>query len=452
MLPRSEFECHIVVPAEPPLWAAFEAAGVRVHIVAMRRISRSHRVVDWVAYGLEWPIVVARLVALVRRLEIDVVHTNSFHSWYGWAAAALTRRPHVWHGREIVVQSQAALRLERCLIPRFSAKVLSMSHAIAEQLDGVDVTVVHETADPDEFHPQRAGRFRPRVGIPDDVALVGAAGRVDTWKGLDVLLDAFALVRSARGDAELVVAGGAVRGKEALYERLAGQAHATPGVHWVGPRDDIADLLADLDVFVLPSTEPEPYGLVLVEALMSGARVVATEAGGPQEILEEAEPGSGQLVPMRDPEAMARAILAELDAVPHTTAARRGAARPAPARARALRRHLPGRRRVGGTQNPGRRAVGSLHRPGDLMVASHPPAHQLAPSRARAPRRALRGPRLPEAARTRRRRASARLPRNESGARRHQDLRSPMHDALTRHLQLGPVRNRHWVTAHFGHR
>jgi len=326
-LPRPEFECHIVVPAEPPLRPDFEAAGVEVHVVPMRRISRSHRWRDWIGYASAWPVTVVRLARLLRQLDIDVVHTNSFHSWYGWAASLLARRPHVWHGREIVVQSNAALAVERFLIPRFSARVLSMSHAIADQLDGVDVVVVHETPDPDEFTPGRAGRFRPRVPIDDRVPLVGAAGRIDSWKGVDILLDAFERVRASRADVELVVAGGPVRGKESLFDSLATTARATPGVHWLGARDDVADLLADLDLFVLPSTEPEPYGLVLVEALMSGTPVIATDAGGPREIIAEATPGSGRLVPVGNHEALATAILAALDELPATTAAAR-AARP----------------------------------------------------------------------------------------------------------------------------
>lgn len=327
-LPRPEFECHVVVPAEPPLRAEFEAADAHLHVVPMRRISRSHHLGDWVAYALAWPLTVVRLARLLRRLDIDVVHTNSFHSWYGWAAALLARRPHVWHGREIVVQSRAALAVERFLIPRFSARVLSMSHAIADQLDGVDVIVVHETPDPDEFRPTRAGQFRARAQIDDSRLLVGAAGRIDTWKGLDVLLDAFRQVRGSRPDVELVVAGGPVRGKEDLFDSLAATAGATPGVHWLGSRDDIADLLADLDLFVLPSTEPEPYGLVLVEALMSGAPVVATDAGGPREIVNDATAGSSRLVPVGDADAMAAAILAALNDLGATSTARRSARPP----------------------------------------------------------------------------------------------------------------------------
>jgi glycosyltransferase involved in cell wall biosynthesis len=326
-LPRPEFESHVVVPAEPPLRPEFEAADVQVHVVPMRRISRSHGLRDWVGYAVAWPVTVVRLAHLLRRLDVDVVHTNSFHSWYGWAAARLARRPHVWHGREIVVQSRAALVVERFLIPRFSARVLSMSHAIADQLDGVEVEVVHETPDPAEFNPGRAGRFRARVGIDDDVFLVGGAGRVDSWKGVDVLLDAFGRVHATRSDVHLVVVGGPVPGKENLFASLAAIAQATPGVHWLGPRNDVPDLLADLDLFVLPSTEPEPYGLVLVEALMCGAPVVATDAGGPREIVAAATSGSGRLVPVGDADTMAAAILATLDEqAPTSTTAR--AARP----------------------------------------------------------------------------------------------------------------------------
>ena len=146
------------------------------------------------------------------------------------------------------------------------------------------------------------------AGIPDDVPLAGAAGRVDTWKGYDVLLDAFEIAKQADPRLHLVVAGGAVAGKEWLFDALETRAAAMPDVRWLGPRTDIADVLADLDGFVLPSTEPEPYGLVAVEALACGVPVIATDAGGPREIADDAVPGSVTLVAPRDAAALARAI------------------------------------------------------------------------------------------------------------------------------------------------
>ena len=309
-LPSDEFDHHVVVPAPSPLADEFTAAGATLHVVPMRRISTSYAAPEWAAYAAGWPVGVGRITRLIRRLGVDVVHTNSLHSLYGWAAAALTRRPHVWHAREIVVQSRAALRLERFLAHHFAAKVICMSQAVADQLDPANVEVVYETVDPAEFRPDLAGRFRTGAGIPDDAPLVGAVGRIDTWKGVDVLLDAYERAKARRPELHLVVAGAPVTGKEQLAIDLATRAAQLSDVHWLGPRADIPELHADLDVFALPSTEPEPYGIVVVEALASGTPVVVSDAGGVREIVERAAPGSGTRVPPGDADALADAVVA----------------------------------------------------------------------------------------------------------------------------------------------
>jgi len=317
-LPSGAFDCHIVVPAPPPLAAEYAAAGATVHVVPMRRISTSHGGSQWLAYALAWPFAVLRLARLVRRHRTDIVHTNSLHSWYGWAAAALTHRPHVWHAREIVVQSGAALRVERFLARRFARVVICMSKAIAAQLDPRNTVIVHESVDEDEFRPSLAGAFRDRTGIGDGVALVGSAGRIDTWKGVDTLLDAWPTVRAARPDAELVVAGGPVTGKEKYFDALAARAAELAGVHWLGHRDDVPELLADLDAFALPSSEPEPYGLIAIEALASGSPVVVTDGGGATEIVARAGADNGRVVARGDAAALAAALV---DLLPPSTSA-----------------------------------------------------------------------------------------------------------------------------------
>ena len=308
VLAAEDWECHVVLPGRGPLDDAFRDAGATLHVIAMRRISTSNSVADWARYAAAWPWSVGRLVALGRRIDAQAVHSNSLHTWYGWAAAAVLRVPHVWHAREIVVQSGAALRVEQFLARHFADEVIAMSGAIAAQFDPRNVVVVRDEPDPEEFDPTRAGRFRARAGVPDDAVLVGAACRIDTWKGIDVLLDAVPALRTLRPDAHVVVAGGPVTGKEEYWGRLAAQAGALPDVHWMGAITDVPDFMADVDVFVQASTEPEPFGLVLVEALASGAPVVATAAGGPLEILEDAPPGTGRLVPMGDAAALADAV------------------------------------------------------------------------------------------------------------------------------------------------
>ena len=310
-LPPTEFACHVAVPSEPPLRAELEAAGATVHVVPMRRISTSHGLGTWAGYVAGWPVATARLTRLTRRVGADIVHTNSLHSWYGWAVATASRRPHVWSAREIVVQSGAALRVERSLARRADL-VIAASHAVASQLDPRNVVVVHENADPAIFRPSRAGVFRARAGIPDDAFVVATAGRIDTWKGIDVLLDAWPDVVAAHSGLHLVVAGGPVTGKDDYFTALATRARGIADVHWLGPRDDIPDLFADADLVVVPSTEPEPYGLVAVEALASGAPLLASDAGGLPEIVASAHPSAGTLIPPGDVDALASAIVAKI--------------------------------------------------------------------------------------------------------------------------------------------
>jgi glycosyltransferase involved in cell wall biosynthesis len=138
-----------------------------------------------------------------------------------------------------------------------------------------------------------------------------------------VLLDAVPELQRLRPGVELVIAGAPVGGKDGYAAGLQRRAAALPGVHWLGRREDVADLMADLDGFVQVSTEPEPFGLVLVEALASGVPIVAGAEGGPVEILAGASLEAGRLVEPGHPGALAQAVAAILPVGPSSVAARR---------------------------------------------------------------------------------------------------------------------------------
>lgn len=132
--------------------------------------------------------------------------------------------------------------------------------------------------------------IRSEYGIQLDNKVIIAAGRFVEWKGFDVLIKAyFACCKGENGDfahkTKLFLLGD---GEEnAALRALVDSLHLTGNVIMPGFVQDIRPYLWASDIFVLPSKEPEPFGIILLEAMASGLVPVATRAGGPLDIIED---------------------------------------------------------------------------------------------------------------------------------------------------------------------
>jgi glycosyltransferase involved in cell wall biosynthesis len=175
------------------------------------------------------------------------------------------------------------------------------------------VRVIPNPVDLDEFTaPIPRGRFRERFGLPDasGTRLVMFLGKLTPRKRVDVLVRAFA--RLDRPDARLVIAGndmGSGTGTHTLVHELGLDARTIFTGLLRG--QERLEALADADVLVYPS-EDEIFGLVPLEAILSGTPVIVADDSGCGEIVRRT--GGGQVVPAGDVDALARAIGAILDA------------------------------------------------------------------------------------------------------------------------------------------
>lgn len=319
-LDPARYRAVVALPSDGPLVARLEAAGAEVAVLPrMRKLTSRKGTAGLAAFAAGYPLGVASLAALIRRTNSDLVHTNTIHNLYGWAAARLTGRPHVWHVREIVWQSAALRRVERALALGFSCRVIVTSAAVGRMFerDGVmpaRVVTVANGVDTGRFTTGTSGRVRADFGIPDASPIVGAASRLDVWKGLEDFIDAAALVHRARPDVRFVIAGGAIEGLEAYARDLRARAslRGLDGVMifagWKYGPAEMPEFFRSIDVFVLPSREPEPFGLVVLEAMASGRPVIATAHGGPLEIVRDGE--TGVLVEPGRADALATAVSA----------------------------------------------------------------------------------------------------------------------------------------------
>jgi glycosyltransferase involved in cell wall biosynthesis len=156
---------------------------------------------------------------------------------------------------------------------------------------------------------------RRELGAGDGEVLIGVFGRLQRWKGQDLFVEAAAEVARARPHTRFAVVGGSVFGLEPEFlEGLRDRAD-TLGLGdrllFTGFRSDVPRLMAACDVVCHTSRVPEPFGLVIVEAMALGRSVIATEGGGPSEIIASDE--YGLLVPPGDSRALARSMLALVD-------------------------------------------------------------------------------------------------------------------------------------------
>jgi glycosyltransferase involved in cell wall biosynthesis len=246
------------------------------------------------------------LAGVVRASGADVVHTHAIAGQlYGGRAAAQAGRPVVWHLHD---RQETRLTFDGVL-HRLAARArvdvaIAVSHAVAESWRGrvpADrIEVIHNGVLADVVTPA------PRPTGP----FVVWCGRLQHWKGAHVFLDVAAAVQRALPDARFAVVGGTVFGLEADYpdvlRRQAKSLGLADAVEWVGHVADARPWLAAADVVVHTSIQPEPFGLVIAEAMMQSRPVVAFRRGGPAEIIEDGR--TGRLVAPDDVAAMAAAV------------------------------------------------------------------------------------------------------------------------------------------------
>jgi glycosyltransferase involved in cell wall biosynthesis len=149
----------------------------------------------------------------------------------------------------------------------------------------------------------------PRADRPQPRFTAGMLTRLVAWKGCADFVQAAALVLRDAPEARFVIAGPDDPTEPHVRSQLAGEIRRLGVEHAVtlaAAVDDPLQFLLSLDCLVNPSYPAEPFGMSLLEAMALGRPVVATEGGGPSEIIEHGR--SGLLVPARDPAALAGAM------------------------------------------------------------------------------------------------------------------------------------------------
>jgi glycosyltransferase involved in cell wall biosynthesis len=247
----------------------------------------------------------------LRETRPDIVHTFLLTaSLYGRPAAMLARVP-VIIGTEVNIyeNKRAAHAVAERLLMSITDRIIVSADSVRDfyvqqvHADPAKVEVIYNAVDFSQAQSTVTAReMRASLGLPADAMVAGVIARLTEQKGHRYLFDALASNPALSAVQLVVIGGGEERGR---LERDAASNGLSARVHFLGPRRDLGNLLAAMDVFVLPSLwEGLPLSLVL--AMGAGLPVVATAVAGVPEVVEDGR--TGLLVPPRDPVALGRAL------------------------------------------------------------------------------------------------------------------------------------------------
>jgi len=306
------FEVALILGEDGPFRERVERLGVAVHVLPLPeglarlgdsalsgrgRLARAAVLISGVLWAIPY---VWKLASAIRRLRPSLIHTTGFkmHILGAWAKPAST--PLLWHLQDYVGKRP----LMRGLLAwhrRFCSLAIANSRSVARDLERQwgsrpQVVTLPNTVDVDVFAPHG-----PRLDLdelanlppaPPGTVRIGLLGTFARWKGHHVFLRALSLLAADLPFRAYIIGGPIYRtgGSQFTFDELNAEVKRLglgDRVGFTGFIGQSADALRALDVVVHCSTEPEPFGMVIIEGMSCGKAVIVSRAGGAAEIIED---------------------------------------------------------------------------------------------------------------------------------------------------------------------
>ncbi len=246
---------------------------------------------------------------LINSISPDLIYSNGIKT-HLLLALGNKNIPIIWHLHDFYSTRPLMAKVLKWASKKVS-KAIAISKAVAQDaqpiLKNVPIEVVYNSLDIDVFSPQETQNHTPvRVGLVATFAL---------WKGQDIFLEAIAEILKLQKDinAHFYIVGepiyktkGSQFSKEQLQQK-AEQLKITQWVDFLGFQEDVSQIYNWLDIVVHASTQPEPFGLVIAEAMACGKPVIVSQAGGAAELFKDGYDAIG--VAPKDTLSLAETIL-----------------------------------------------------------------------------------------------------------------------------------------------
>lgn len=290
-----------------PLVDLLKERGIKVHIFELAILRRKY-------YSLggfinrSWYFVkgLMRLRKICKQETIDVIYSNTTAVLIGAYAAKFARIKHVWHVHEIIKSPQIVAKFLAKSLYTKSVNNISVSEEVAKHWCSLEphldskIRVIYNGLDLKGYNVN-SGKLRSELNLSKETLIIGMVARINHWKGQLYFIEIAKRVFTHHKNVHFVLLGdvypGYERYEEEMHEKIK-EYHLSDVCSVLGFRSDVKEILPEFDIFVLPSTLPDPLPTTVLEAMASSCPVVGTNHGGAREMVKNNE--SGILIPWDD--------------------------------------------------------------------------------------------------------------------------------------------------------
>ena len=316
-LDKSKYHPYVILPTDGVLVDALKKNEIDVEVmlypIMRRKYFNPKGIIEYFFNLKKYTSIIEKYA---KDKKIDLIHTNTAATLEGSFVARRLHIPQLWSIHEIIVSPKMMYIFTSKLISKYSSSTITDSGAVKRHLDASgffkknDVKVIYNGVDANRFNPNVSCEYLyTEWNIPRTAKVIGMMGRVNSWKGQHDFLKAVNIILEKYSDVYAVFVGAAFDGEEWREKELADAIAISPYKDRIinkGYRTDSEGIYKLFDVFVLPSTNPDPLPTVVLENMATGNPIVGYRHGGICEMVKEGY--NGLLAEVKNPKDLAAKI------------------------------------------------------------------------------------------------------------------------------------------------
>lgn len=305
-LDKSKYLPVIVLPFEGPLKIELEKNNIKVVIAPVLKLYRKmFTPKNLVTFFKEHKKGIKILTDLHREHNFKLVYSHTLAALIGIFFAQKLKIKHLWHVQEIIAKPKIFnFAFKKILSLKCNHKIAydsiaTMNFWIKDNKkltakseavwNGIDVKNVQHFTE-SEIQEVRQNYFLSN----NNEIIIALVGRINSWKGQQLLLNAFKILETTNNNLKLIYLGSAPPNQQIFETDLKNKIkeyQLENKVFIIPFQNEISKFWNSIDIAVVPSTEPEPFGMVVIEAMLAKKPVIAANHGGPTEIVVNNETG-----------------------------------------------------------------------------------------------------------------------------------------------------------------